>query len=131
MKPSGAFGSSRRVLSELDIKAPPHELIWPKKSPPECCMKCRFWDRDNAMQRNPELPPGASCRRFPPRIIVVPTPVQLEAATIAQMRVDPRMNGQVPPDGIVVQDAAQPMRDFSGALDWCGEFDPIITPVEQ
>lgn len=124
---SGAFGRGRvnggLIMPETDAIELPAEL------PAECCAKCRFWFLAQAQQQDKSLPPSAPCRRFPPRLLVIPVPVQLDQATLNQMRVDPRYSGQVPPNGIIMQERPMPVRDVSSALDLCGEFDPIQTPL--
>ncbi len=105
------------------------EQIKMPELPAMCCAKCIYWQKELAQQADKSLPPAAPCRRYPPRLLVIPVPVQIPPAQLAQMRVDPRMSGQIPPNGIIMQDRPTPTRDVSSAIDWCGEFDPIQTPI--
>lgn len=87
--------------------------------PVDRCETCRFW-MVASVNRGPGTPPGgmAICRRFPPTVVVIPVQIAPTPDMVAARRVDPRTH-QFPQH---VMPQPVPLRPFTAARDWCGEF---------
>lgn len=123
---SGSYGKAK-FNRPSKMKLQPLTDFDEQKLPASCCAKCGFWQRE-ALRDNGGMM-IAPCRRFPPSLVVLPVP--MDENVLAKLRLDPRTGGSIPPGQMPMIPQAVPMMVPMPAHGWCGEFDPVQTPLKE